>query len=268
MRKLLVLVSLCFCAFTNKSDVANASGNDPKKFAALLPNTASAEAINNLVDSVYTRLHLQEAGLSREAFFAAYKGYEYLLAQNMLRKTDLLTIADYSQPSSNKRLYVLDLAKNKILFNTYVAHGKNSGEEYCTSFSNSNSSNKSSAGFLITAETYNGGKGYSMRFDGVERGINDNVRARSIVMHGSAYVNAERAKNGTMMGRSWGCPAVSFAEHKAIINTIKGGSCFFIYNPSPIYTKRSEILNADFAWPALSMPQAPVMEAPIAVSAK
>jgi len=196
-------------------------------------------------------MRLSAAGLSRDVFFTAYKGYQYLLAANKLAKQGLLTICDYSQPSSKKRLYVLDLNSATILFNTYVSHGRNSGNEYATSFSNSNDSHKTSLGFMRTAETYNGDNGYSLRLDGMERGFNDNVRTRAIVMHGSDYVNSERAVNGTMMGRSYGCPAVPSFEVKSIINTIKGGTCFFSYYPDKFYTKASKILNSDFTWPVL-----------------
>lgn len=272
MQRLVVLMTIfCLCAFTTKSDVRKINNNgDPKKFPTLLVSSASnSAAANNLVDSIFNSLDLEQAGLSREAFFEAYKGYEYLLSKNKLRRKDLLTIADFSQSSSKKRLYIIDLAKGKILFNTYVAHGHNSGTDYATSFSNAANSNKSSLGFLVTAETYNGGKGYSLRFDGVEKGINDNVRDRAIVMHGSSYVNPARAANGTMMGRSWGCPAVSYAEHKTIINTIKGGSCFFIYSPDAFYVNNSKILNTDFSWPDLQQQQnPPIIEAPVVITAR
>lgn len=232
------------CAFTTKTDV----NTDPKKLPVLLSNNSASPAAVHLVDSLYTNIHLEEAGLSKQAFFNAYKGYQYLLGKNKLFNKDFLTICDYSQPSSNKRLYVIDLKNNAIVYNTYVAHGHNSGSEMPKSFSNTNSSNKSSLGFLVTAETYMGHNGYSMRFDGQERGINDNVRMRDVVMHGSIYVNAERAKNGTMMGRSFGCPAVPASECAEIINTIKDGSCFYIYSPDAYYANHSSILNSQFDW--------------------
>jgi hypothetical protein len=163
----------------------------------------------------------------------------------------VLTICDYSQLSNSKRLYVLDMVNGVVLFNTYVSHGKNSGKEYASSFSNSNESHKSSLGFLVTGETYRGKAGYSMHFDGMEAGINDHVRARSIVLHGSFYVNGYRADEGNI-GRSYGCPAVPYGEHEEIIDNVKGGSCFFIYSPDYLYTMASKILNAHFDWPVLA----------------
>lgn len=259
MRKFGLLGFLFLCSFTTKTDI----DTDPKNLPGLFSsNRASGEALH-LVDSLYSNLQLEEAGLSKQAFFNAYKGYQYLISENKIANKNLLTICDYSQPSSNKRLYVIDLKNNAILYQTYVAHGHNSGADVASSFSNVNSSNKSSEGFLVTAETYIGHNGYSMRFDGMEKGINDNIRARDVVMHGSVYVCAERAKNGTMMGRSWGCPAVSSAESEEIINTIKNGTCFYIFSPDSFYAHQSSVLNANFVWPCLNtFPRLPNIKAP------
>ncbi len=253
MRRIVLLCSVFLCAFTTKSSTET-DPNNGKNLPSLLSGNSEPAAANYLVDSLYNTIHLGEAGLSREAFFKAYKGYQYLLGKNQLTKKDLLTVCDYTQSSSEKRLYVIDLAKSSILFNTYVAHGHNSGGEMATSFSNVNSSNKSSEGFLVTAETYIGHNGYSLRFDGMEKGFNSNVRARDVVMHGSNYVGADRAASGAMMGRSWGCPAVSYKESNEIIDVIKGGSCFFIYTNDAVYAHSSPLLNARFEWPSLTLP--------------
>jgi len=225
------------------------SENSIKTLTSASSSADASTAINYWIDSLYTNMHLSNNGLSRNVFFAACKGYEYLMSQNTLFKQGLITICDFSQSSGKKRLYVLDLNEGKLLFNTYVSHGHNSGDDYATSFSNSEDSHKSSLGFMRTAETYVGDNGYSLRLDGLENGFNNNVRERAIVMHGSNYVNGERASEGTMMGRSYGCPAVPAAEVKKIINCIKGGSCFFNYYPDKYYTQASKILNADFTWP-------------------
>jgi len=261
MRKFFLLCAIFLCAFTTKSNsYTDTDPKDGKHFPSLLSGSSEPAAVSGLVDSLYTNIHLAEAGLSRDAFYKAYKGYQYLLSKHKLNKKDLLTICDYTQSSSKKRLYVIDLAAGKLLFNTYVAHGHNSGGIMATSFSNINSSNKSSEGFLVTAETYIGHNGYSMRFDGMEKNFNDQVRARDVVMHGSLYVSAERAANGTMMGRSWGCPAVAQTECNKIVDEIKGGSCFFINTNDPVYAHSSAILNARFEWPSLAMPTINVPE--------
>lgn len=252
MRKTALLGFVLLCSFSPKNNISN-DPKDAKNLPGLISGNAASPAAVYLVDSLYKNLQLEEAGLNKQAFFNAYKGYQYLLSQGKLSNPDLLSICDYSQSSSQKRLYVIDLKNNKVLYHTYVAHGHNSGADMATSFSNLNSSNKSSEGFLVTAETYTGHNGYSMRFDGMEKGINDNVRPRDVVMHGSAYVCADRARTGAMMGRSWGCPAVAYTESNQIINTIKGGSCFYIYSPDVLYARQSKILNASFNWPAIDV---------------
>ncbi len=251
MRRIALLSFIFLCAFTTKTDI-NTDPKDVKNLPGLLSGNSVSPAAIQLVDSMYGNLRLAESGLSRQAFFNAYKGYQYLLQQGKIANPDILSVCDYSQPSNHKRLYILDLKNKRIVYRTYVAHGHNSGTDMANSFSNFTNSNKSSQGFLVTAETYVGHNGYSLRFDGMERGINDNVRSRDVVMHGSNYVCAERAKNGTMMGRSWGCPAVANTESAEIINTIKDGTCFYIYTPDAGYAHKSSILNARFDWPSLN----------------
>jgi len=252
MKKLLLIASVGLCVFTSiiaaNKPVSN-SKTPVKKTANYAAGTDNSAEVNYWIDSLYSQMNLSAAGLTRNAFFDACKGYEYLLTQNEIQKPGLLTICDYSQSSNKKRLYILDLNSGKILFNTYVSHGRNSGSTYATSFSNKTDSYKSSLGFLITAETYIGDNGYSLRLDGLEKGFNDNVRNRAIVMHGSNYVSGERATDGIMMGRSFGCPAVPAAQVRDIVDCIKGGSCIFNYYPDKKYTQNSKILNADFVWP-------------------
>lgn len=250
MKKVLIGCCVSFFVLTSMVPFSNdPSGSGDKKFASLLPSLSDeAPVVVQWIDSMYENIHLDSLGLKKDIFFYACKGYEYLLSQNKLSNTSVITICDYSQSSSSKRLYVIDLLQGKVLFNTYVSHGKNSGSDYATSFSNRSDSHKSSLGFMVTANTYIGHKGYSLRLDGMETGINDKVRARSIVMHGSNYVNEERAEDGTLMGRSFGCPAVPYGEHKKIIDAIKDGSCLFIYAEDRLYATSSKILNAHFDW--------------------
>ena len=165
-------------------------------------------------------------------------------AKGEVRKDDIITIIDFSQPSNKKRLYVLDLNNKQVLFNTLVAHGRNSGGLWAKSFSNEASSLKSSPGFYVTEDTYMGHNGYSLRLNGLEKNINDNALSRSIVMHGAPYVDQSAINSLGFLGRSWGCPAVPESQHKAIINTIKGGTCLFIYSPDRSYQDRSQIFNS------------------------
>ncbi|HEX8333756.1 MAG TPA: murein L,D-transpeptidase catalytic domain family protein [Segetibacter sp.] len=224
-----------------------------KNFPSLISNSSiQSPAFKRLCDSIYDKVGLLPFGLERAVFYKAYKGYQYLLTKNKLRKSNLLTICDYSQSSTSERLYVIDLKAGKLLYNTFVAHGKYSGEEFATSFSNMESSNKSSLGFMVTAETYVGRAGLSMRFDGVERGINDQVRSRDIVLHGSTFVSRSLMGTGSSISKSLGCPAVPFGIHKKIIETIKGGSCFYVNHSDMWYSRTSQVLNAQFEIPALA----------------
>lgn len=193
--------------------------------------------------SIYDSLNLQKLGLSRQAFDYALKGFHFLIEKGKIANNSILSIADFSESSSKKRLFILDLKNYKILFNTYVSHGQNSGTEYARSFSNTPESLQSSPGFYVTKETYNGSKGYSLRLEGEERGINDNALSRGIVMHAADYVNEGLAKNRGWIGRSWGCPAVPTELHQAIINKIKNGTCLFVYTPDKRYISNSRILN-------------------------
>lgn len=192
--------------------------------------------------NIFDSLKLGTLGLSRQAFDFALKGFNFLLAQGKVVNNSIISIVDFSETSNKKRLFILDLKNYKILFNTYVAHGQNSGKESADNFSNKPESLESSPGFYITKETYYGSKGLSLRLEGEEEGINNNALNRGIVMHAAAYVNEALAQSRGFIGRSWGCPAVPPELHQAIINKIKNGSCLFLYTPNKNYISSSRIL--------------------------
>jgi len=177
-----------------------------------------------------------------ESFSNAIKGYSKLNAQGKI-KNEILTIIDFSLSSSAKRLWVLDMTTNKVLFNTVVAHGRNTGGEFATKFSNTNNSNQSSLGFYITDTTYEGKNGLSLFLDGQEKGFNTNARKRYVVFHGAKYANADFLKQNKVLGRSLGCPAVPTAMSGKIINRIKNKSCLFIYHPNKNYNKTSKLIS-------------------------
>jgi hypothetical protein len=154
-----------------------------------------------------------------------------------------LTVIDYSKPSTEKRMWVFDLRTRALLFDELVSHGRGSGKTNATSFSNDPSSNKSSLGLFRTAEAYVGHNGYSLRLDGLERGVNDKARERAIVVHGAPYVNAGTAKANGYLGRSLGCPAVRPEVAHSLIDAIKGGGLLFAYYPDPSWLKSSSLLN-------------------------
>jgi len=192
----------------------------------------------------YDAWNLKAYGLSKEAFEMGLKGYHFFERNNKLKKTDLLTIIDYSQPSSKKRLYVLDMQNRRVIFNTLVAHGRNSGYNYAQSFSNDEESYKSSLGFYITRGTYTGNNGYSLKLEGCEKGINNNALDRAIVLHGADYVSEDFLRNKGYLGRSHGCPAVPTALAQKIIDKIKNGSCMFLYHHLKTYRPNSKILDS------------------------
>ena len=181
-----------------------------------------------------------EKEISFEIFNTAVLGYRHI---NNLVKKDIISIIDFSRPSTEKRFYVIDLDNKRLIFKCFVAHGKNSGDNYAKSFSNEPESLKSSLGFYATAETYSGYHGYSLRLKGLEKGINDNARNREIVIHGAEYVSEEFIKKYGRLGRSWGCPALPVELSKEIIDKIYGGSCLFIYCDDNYYKENSAFLS-------------------------
>ena len=192
---------------------------------------------------LYNEINLKSLGLSEKAFEYAYKGYTYLMHHHSLNRANVISICDFSQSSRRKRLYVVDLEQKKVVINTYVAHGRRSGSEYARSFSNNPESHKSSLGFYVTEQTYYGDHGLALKIHGLERGFNDKADARNIVIHGSEYVGPDFLRSNRFTGRSFGCPAVPSSQTDSLIQTIKNGSCLFIYYPTKKYIAKSKILN-------------------------
>lgn len=214
-----------------------------KKDAAVSNADSAMPKSSNLpqAESVYQQAQLAATGLPLVVFTQAWKGYQALAKQGII-KNQLLVIADLHQPSANKRLWIIDIAMQQLVKHTLVAHGRNSGLVNATRFSNQPESLQSSIGFFVTSHTYTGSNGYSLRLIGMEKGINDKAMERAIVMHGAAYVSESMARQNGRIGRSWGCPAVPMAEHRQIIDLIKGGSCLFIYAPQQEYASQSPVL--------------------------
>lgn len=173
----------------------------------------------------------------------ALAGYEMLIKEQSVIRPEVITIIDFSLPSNRERLWILDLINGKVLFRCLVSHGRNSGELMAENFSNIPGSLASSPGFYSTGETYIGKHGLSLTLDGLEKGINDKARVRTIVMHGADYVSADFIRKYGRLGRSQGCPAVPQELSKKIILTIKGGSCLFIHVPKTSYTSNSQIIS-------------------------
>jgi hypothetical protein len=173
----------------------------------------------------------------------ALAGYETVVEELPISHPEVITIIDFGLPSDKERLWVIDLIHAKVLYHCLVSHGRNSGELMAEYFSNNPGSFASSPGFYITGETYIGKHGLSLALDGIEKGINDKARERSIVIHGADYVSSDFIRKNGRLGRSLGCLAVPEKLNKEIVQTIKGGSCLFIYVPKDSYLTNSHIIN-------------------------
>jgi len=176
----------------------------------------------------------------KDVFLKAVHGYDHIA-----HKKEILTIVDFSKESTEKRAWVVDMKKGRVLFNTWVSHGVNSGENRAHTFSNTEGSRMSSLGFYLTAETYRGKHGRSLRLDGLEKGFNDSSRVRYIVIHGAEYVSPDFIEKEGRLGRSWGCPAFPKPVTKAIIRKIKKGTVLFIYGDDPEYLGKSLYISRD-----------------------
>jgi len=193
-------------------------------------------------DALVASLVAQAPGLRADVLKLALAAAKRAGDQGLVPRRDLLTVIDYSLPSSEPRLFIFDLAGHKLLFRELVAHGKGSGGNVANVFSNSPGSLATSIGLFVTADTYTGGNGYSLRLRGLEEGINDMAWDRAIVMHGASYVSQEAVKVLGRLGRSWGCPAVRPEVSQKIIDTIRGGSPIFAYYPDKSWLSNSAFL--------------------------
>lgn len=210
--------------------------------------TKAPAPAHNLAKSSPTPLEIYQgfsegiADLPETVFDYAIRGFENLKNQGKLQNDSILTVIDFSKPSTQKRLYVLDMVNLKVLYKTLVAHGRNSGQLIAKQFSNKLQSNMSSLGFYVTGEPYYGEHGYSLKLDGEEKGINDNARKRAIVIHSADYVSSRSISQLGFLGRSFGCPALPPDQSDAIISTIKEGSCLFVYAPNSQYLQKTKLL--------------------------
>ncbi len=198
--------------------------------------TTAALSFSNIVNTLYADANLKEANLALPVFEKAVTGFMNLKNQHALSDSkNIITIVDFTKPSTEKRMWIVDLKSKTLLLNTYVAHGQGSGANMADTFSNVAESHQSSLGFYIASETYFGKHGLSLKLDGQDKGINDLARARAIVVHGASYVSESFIKSTGRLGRSFGCPAVSEELNDKVIALIKGKTCFFINGNSEKY---------------------------------
>lgn len=193
-------------------------------------------------ESVVRTLARQAPGLRADVLRLALDAAQAAGAKGLVRRSDLLTVIDYSLPSTTPRLFVFDLGARKLLFRELVAHGKNSGGNNADHFSNEPGSLESSLGLYVTGSTYIGNNGYSLRLLGLDEGFNDMAEDRAIVMHGASYVSETTANSLGRLGRSWGCPAVRKSVARKLIDTLKSGTPLFAYYPDRQWLAQSRFL--------------------------
>ena len=233
------------------SDVVLAASKAAPSSAA--PATATTgKALNSVqADTVGSAINSEKAvaaGVSNDVLALALKATACAASSGAIDAAPpTLTLIDYSLPSTEPRLWVFDMATGDLLFKELVAHGRNTGENFATRFSNEMDSRQTSLGFFVTDEPYTGSNGYSLRLDGLDVGFNDRARDRAIVMHGAPYVDPQLAATQGRIGRSWGCPALRTAIASKVIDRIRGGSVVFSYYPDQEWLQHSRFLNCGAA---------------------
>lgn len=189
-----------------------------------------------------SRLRTAAPEVDPEALALALQARECAVSSGVADEADRLALIDYSRPSTEPRMWVFDLRKATLLYAEHVAHGRGSGGNVPTAFSNREGSHQSSLGLFATGETYVGGNGYSLRMDGLEPGVNDAARERAIVIHGAPYVDPAGASRQGRLGRSLGCPSLSPAVAREVIDTLKDGQLLFAYYPDRAWLESSRFL--------------------------
>ena len=248
---LIAFFALTLFAFSNSKSTAVEAAKSIAKTASLPVKKVHKSSFltrNNFEDSVkqlYNHIGLSGYELPYDIFRLGMIGYYSLERDGALNDKGLITIIDFSKPSTEKRFYTIDLKNQAVKYHTYVAHGRNTGENVATEFSNIPHSNQSSLGFYVTAETYVGSKGYSLRLDGKEKTFNDKIRSRAVVIHAADYVTESWIKRYGRLGRSQGCPALPPAISKEIIDSIKEKTAIFTYYPDEHYLNASPYLDME-----------------------
>ncbi len=210
-----------------------------------LPSTDN-ESLDNYCSLFFRDLRSDAPKPEFDVFKKALTGFFNLKAGNELKK-NILAIIDFSLSSKLDRMWIINMDKMEVIHHCLVAHGRSSGEEFASHFSNVPSSCKSSLGFYMTGKTYSGKHGLSLYLDGIEPGINDKARQRAIVMHGADYVSRDFIRDYGRLGRSFGCPSIPLEDHEKILNALAGGSCLYIYYPDNEYQANSKMFDPESA---------------------
>lgn len=233
--KKLFFITAFLCYFLLGSDIRSFA----REFESEIENSIQSKT-NRYIKNVYDKIKFGKfSKLSFEAFKYGFYGYLNMVEAGKINPGSLLTICDFTLSSNLKRMWVIDPKNYKVLFNTLVAHGMGTGEEFATAFSNTEDSHQSSLGFYVTGETYDGNNGYSLKLNGVDGLFNSKAYDRAIVIHGAEYVSDEFARGNKRIGRSHGCPALPVDIAPKIIDKVKNGTCLFIYHSSKNYLTSS-----------------------------
>lgn len=228
-------------AFSSTSEIDNSK--DSKITPDLTIKVEIEKTFEAEVAELYELFSLKNATMpALSVFEKAISGYMKLDDAGKI-SNPLLTVIDFNLSSTKKRMWILNMDTNEVVFNTYVAHGKNTGVEFAKNFSNTENSHQSSLGFYVTGETYYGKNGLSLFIDGMEKGFNSNARKRYVVIHGADYAEPEFINRVGRLGRSYGCPAVPNKIAKKLINTIKGKSVVYIHKNDENYLEKSSYLD-------------------------
>jgi hypothetical protein len=203
---------------------------------------------SNFEDSIQTlfkTIGLEKVGMNYEVFRYGMIGFHSLRQEGKLNGKNIVSFIDFTKPSTEKRFYTVDLDTHQLKFHSLVSHGRNTGENIASRFSNVPHSNQSSLGFYVTGETYVGSKGYSLRLDGIDPEYNSNMRSRAVVMHDADYVSEEWIRKYGRLGRSQGCPALPKAISRKVIDTIKDKTVIFAYYNDAKYLQASAHLKLE-----------------------
>jgi hypothetical protein len=227
-------------------------GNMPEKISASATASSGNVSLDDFSSTLFSLLGGESSKPDYKVFKEALTGFLNLKVENKIRK-NFLTIIDFSISSTLERMWIIDMNKMEVVHLTLVAHGKNSGVEFASQFSNTPNSNQSSLGFYITGEIFNSQHGMSLLLDGAEPGINDKVRERGIIMHSAFYVSKDFIRRYGVLGRSFGCPAIPMEDHEKIITMLAGKSCIYIYSPDGDYQTNSRMFTTGTALQGMSL---------------
>lgn len=233
----------------------------PPLFQSLQASTKKPTVdFEQYVQSLYETIELKKSGLDLDCFRYALIGYFNLREKDAIKKAGIISIIDFRKPCNERRFYTIDIAGRKVLYHTFVAHGRNSGDIYARRFSNRPGSLRSSLGFFVTGTTYHGEYGYSLYLYGMEQGFNDKAKARRIVVHGAYYVGSPMIQQYGKIGQTFGCPALPAGPHITIIDTIKGGTCLFQFYDDKNYVAQSSLFDVAGATAQFTAERLPVAQ--------